>query len=156
MLLLPMMLGCSATFRLYPVHGPLSAQTPLPVFPGKLTGLVNTGGISFVMPDGEVCKGRWTRVVPTKAPNGAATVNTPATNGMASVWDAVYGSGFYVSRVLGSYYYAHAAITETPGTVLNIEFYSADAGSKHIHIFGVAKDNKDNIFKMVFNMVGAP
>lgn len=146
LLALSAMLGCSATARLYPTQGPLSLQTPSPVFVGRLTGAVNSGTVSFVMADGEVCKGRWARVVP-------ATAGTPAANGMPSVWDTVYGSGYYVAHVLGKRYFADGAITGNLGTVLNVEFYRADPPATHIA--GVAKDSKGNIYKMVFTAVGA-
>src|SRR5664279_2760565 len=93
LLALSLMAGCSIAFRLYPVQGPLSAQTPLPVFPGKVTGVLNSGNISFVLGDGEVCKGPWARVVPVKAAKGAMIANTPS-SGMSSLWDTVYGPGY--------------------------------------------------------------
>ena len=139
---LSLMAGCSATFRLYPVQGPLSAQTPLPVFFGKVTGVVNSGNVSFTLADGEVCKGTWTRVVPAD----------PSTS-MSSVWDAVYGSGYFTSHVLGAKLYAHAAITGSRGTVLTVEFYRPNPGSEQIRVFGVAKDSKDNVYKMAFHTV---
>jgi len=154
-----LMVGCTATARLYPVQGPLSLQTPLPVFAGKLQGAINSGNVSFVMSDGEVCRGRWTRVVPVQAPNSAtaagapASAGTPATGGMPSVWDAVYGSGFYVAHVLGDQYYAQGVITGDRGTVVDVEFYHADRPSTHIA--GVARDSKGNIYKMVFANLGA-
>jgi hypothetical protein len=150
LLALSLMAGCSATLRLYPVQGPLSAQTPLPVFPGKFTGLVNSGNISFALGDGEVCKGLWTRVVPVKAAKGETIANPPS-SGMSSVWDTVYGSGYYVSHVLGAKLYAQAAITGDRGTVLSVEFYRPNPGSERVHVFGVARDSKDNIYKLVFN-----
>lgn len=139
-----LMVGCTATARLYPVQGPLSLQTPLPVFAGKLQGAINSGRVSFVMSDGEVCKGRWTRVVPMQAPKSS---------GMPSVWDAVYGPGFYVAHVLGDQYYAQSVITGDRGTVVNVEFYRA--ARPGTHIAGVARDSKGNIYKMVFTNLGA-
>ena len=56
-----LMMGCSATARLYPVQGPLMAHSPAPVFTGKFTGVLNGGSISFVLSNGELCQGRWTR-----------------------------------------------------------------------------------------------
>ena len=156
---LSLMVGCTATARLYPVQGPLSLQTPLPVFAGKLDGAINSGNVSFVMSDGELCKGRWTRLVPVRDPKGATTAGapssagTPATSGMSSVWDAVYGSGFYVAHVLGDQYYAQGVITGDRGTVVNVEFYHAVRPSTHIA--GVARDSKGNIYKMVFTNLGA-
>jgi hypothetical protein len=149
-LALSLMAGCSATFRLYPVQGPLSAQTPLPVFPGKVTGVLNSGNVSFTLLDAEVCKGLWTRVVPLNAASGKTS---QPSSGMSSVWDTVYGSGYYVSHVLGAKLYAQAAITGSRGTVLRVEFYRPNPGSGQVHLFGVAKDSKDNIYKLVFNQV---
>ena len=155
---LSIMLGCTATARLYPVQGPLSQQAPLPVFVGKLNGSVNSGNISFVMADGEVCTGRWTRVVSAAAPkNGTAVVapaaGAPPSTGMASIWDTVYGSGYFVAHVLGDLYWGTAVITGNRGTVLNVEFYRANPPGTRIA--GVAKDSKGNIYKMVFSPTGA-
>jgi hypothetical protein len=48
-------LGCAAhTARLYPVQGPLSAQTPAPVLIAKISGTFTPGDIFVTMPDGEV------------------------------------------------------------------------------------------------------
>ena len=47
-----LMVGCSATARFYPVQGPLSSQTPLPVPVAKVTFGVNPGKISVVLGDG--------------------------------------------------------------------------------------------------------
>ena len=45
LLAVSLMAGCSATLRLYPVQGPLSAQTPPPVFTGKVTGVITRDDI---------------------------------------------------------------------------------------------------------------
>ncbi len=149
---LSLMSGCTAAVRLYPVQGPLSVRAPVPVFSGRLTGLMNSGGVSFVVGDGEVCKGRWTRVVPVKTANkGAAKVSSPLSEGMPAVWDTVYGSGYYVAHVLGATLYAEAAITGDRGTVLDVEFYRPNPGGEQVRILGVAKDSKDNIYKLVLN-----
>jgi hypothetical protein len=145
--------GCYANARFYPVKGPLSAQAPLPVFKAKVTGIVKNGNISLVLADGEIGKGRWSQVGPVHAPKGATTSTASATSGMASLWDTVYGPGFYVSHVLGSRLYAEAVVTGDRGTVLNVEFYRGE-GEEHENsthaVKGVAKDNKDNIYKVVF------
>ena len=140
------MAGCAATARLYPVQVALSALAPQPVFPGKISGFVNSGSVSFTLTGGEACKGQWTRVVPMKTPTGATISDAPAANGMPAVWDAVYGPGYYVSHVLGSSLYARAAITGSKGTLLDVEFYKPGT----MHLFGVAKDSKGNTYKMVF------
>jgi hypothetical protein len=123
----------------------------LPVFSGKLSGILNAGDVSFVIGDGEVCKGRWTRVVPVKTANKGAAAATPLSSGMPAVWDTVYGSGYYVAHVLGASLYAQAAITGDRGTVLDVEFYRPNPGGEQVRILGVAKDSKDNIYKLVLN-----
>jgi hypothetical protein len=148
-----LMAGCSATARLYPVQGPLMAQSPVPVFPGKLTGLVNQGGISFVLANGEVCRGNWTRVVPVKGSQGAQSVPAPLSADMPAIWDQIYGPGYYVAHVLGTALYGRAAITGSRGTILTVEFYRPDAVPK---VQGVAKDSNGNIYKMAFNPSGTP
>jgi hypothetical protein len=144
--------GCRATARLYPVRGPLSAQTPTPVLLAKVTGAFNSGNISVVLADGEVCKGRWATVPRAQVPQGAATGNATPANDMPAAWDTVYGSGFYVSHVLGARLYVQAVIPGDRGTILNVEMYRPEEkeGDAISAIKGVAKDNKDNIYKLVF------
>jgi hypothetical protein len=147
---LSLLVGCSATARLYPVQGPLMAQSPVPVFSGKLTGLVNEGGISFVMANGEVCKGQWTRVVPVKGTQAAQSAPAPALTDMPAIWDQIYGPGYYTAHVLGTTLHGQAVITGNRGTVLTVEFHRPDAIPQ---IQGVAKDSQGNIYKMTFNNV---
>lgn len=144
--------GCSATARLYPVQGPLSAQTPLPVYLAKLTGALNSGSISAVLNDGEIGKGRWHvihRVIP---PKGADAATDPTAFNMSAEWDFVYGPGFYVSHVLGARQYARAVVTGNKGTVLNVEMYKPNNEENNTPsaIKGVAKDNNNNVFKLAF------
>ena len=141
------MLGCSRTYRFYPVQGPLSTKTPSPVLVAKMTGAISSGSISVVLSDGEVCTGRWAEVPRIQVPKGANTAIAPADN-LSSVWDTVYGSGYYVSHVLGARS-ARGVISGNHGTVLNVELYATPEGEHTFVIKGVAKDNKDNIYKVV-------
>jgi hypothetical protein len=118
-----------------------------------MTGLGKSGDVTLTLLDGETAKGHWSQVVPVRSPSGTATSSTSATSNMASIWDTIYGQGFYLSHVLGTRLYAEALVTGDRGTVLNVEFYRDerehhDAGSHAVR--GVAKDNKDNIYKVVF------
>jgi hypothetical protein len=142
-----LMLGCSRAYRFYPVQGPLYAQTPSVVLVAKLTGAISSGSISVVLSDGEVCKGHWAEVPPVQVPKGANTAIATA-DSMSSVWDTVYGSGFYVSHVLGARS-ARAVVSGNRGTVFNVEMYATPEGEHNFVIKGVAKDNKDNIYKVV-------
>jgi hypothetical protein len=102
--------GCRATGRLYPVQGPLSTQTPPPVLVAKITGAFNSGNISVVLADGEVCKGRWATVTRPRVSSGAPLATAAPAENMSSIWDTVYGSGFYVAHVLGARLYAQAQL----------------------------------------------
>ena len=46
----------------YPVQGPQSAQTPVPIFVAKITGVIHSGNISMTLGDGEVFKWHWAQV----------------------------------------------------------------------------------------------
>jgi hypothetical protein len=52
--------GCALTATMMPVEGPLSQQRPVPVLKVKADGILGGNGkLSFAMPDGEQCAGRW-------------------------------------------------------------------------------------------------
>jgi hypothetical protein len=91
--------GCFMTLHpklgLYPVRGPLTAETPVREGHIRFTAHVTltpvhflsskSGEITATLGDGEICKGRW------------KWMPTPADNSMASDWDTVYGEGYYVA-----------------------------------------------------------
>jgi hypothetical protein len=149
--------GCTATARLYPVQGPLSARTPPPAIAVKFTGGVNSGNVSLVSPDGEAASGHWARVAThSTGPTGIAPASAPRADGMPALWDTIYGSGFFTAHVLGAGLYATAVISGKQGTVYNLEFYSADTNRKSVQIRGVAKDSAGNLYKVVFNAIDNP
>lgn len=139
--------GCSTTATLFPVDGPLSKLSPPPVLTATADGITgNTGNISLVMPDGEVCKGRWSSIAPMAYRYSTASATGSATSGMASVWATVYGSGFSMANVPGVNK-GEAVLVGDRGTVMQVEFYT---GSGTANGTGVAKDNKGNIYKVLF------
>lgn len=139
--------ACSTTATLYPVEGPLSKQQPLPVLTAAIDGIMgNTGGISLSLPDGEHCTGKWSSIAPMSVGFSTATASGSATNGMGSVWATVYGSGFSV-RNLPGVNKGEAILVGDRGTVIQVEFYT---GSGTANGSGVAKDNKGNVFKVLF------
>ena len=145
--LLIILSGCSTTATLYPVDGPMSEQQPLPVLTATADGITgNTGNISLTLPDGEYCKGRWSSIAPMSVGFSTATASGTATTGMASVWSTVYGSGFSMSNLPGVNK-GEAMMVGDRGTVIQVEFYT---GSGTANGTGVAKDNKGNIFKVLF------
>ena len=138
---------CSTTATLYPVVGPLSKQQPLPVLIAAVDGIMgNTGGISLSLPDGEHCTGKWSSIAPMSVGFSTSYASGSATSGMASVWTTVYGSGFWLGNLPGVNK-GEAMVVGDRGTVIQVEFYT---GSGTANGTGVAKDNKGNIFKVLF------
>ncbi len=145
--LLIILSGCSTTATLYPVEGPLSKEQPLPVLLATADGIMgNTGNISLTLPDGEFCKGKWSSIAPISVGFSTASATGTAASGMTSVWSTVYGSGFSMSNLPGVNK-GEAMLVGNRGTVIKVEFYT---GSGTANGTGVAKDNKGNIFKMLF------
>jgi hypothetical protein len=143
--------GC-ATGRLYPIKGPLSAQTPPPIYVANFKGAFNSGDFTVTLGDGEVCKGRWQTIHRPKNAKESAAMSSAPDNSLSAEWDIVYGPGFYVAHVLGARLYAHATLTGSKGTTLNVEMYkpNSEEDTTTAAIKGVAKDNKDNIYKLAF------
>jgi len=133
--------------RLYPVQGPATAQTPPPSFTARLTSKT----ISLTQAGGETFDGPWKTVTITyinqKAP-GTPSSYPPQPN-LAFAWDVVYGQGFFLANILGSKTIGQATVTGSNGTVLQIEFQEEKLGMPVENVFGVAVDNKGNIYKVV-------
>ena len=146
--------GCYgvATARFYPVHGPLTQQAPAPVLVGTLTETFNSGSIKLVLENGEVCKGHWSPV-PRPSRTESGTTSKGTAEDMSAVWDEIYGSGFYVARVLGSRRYAAATAVGSHGTKVYVEIYEPESEAHETdasRIRGVAKDSNGNIYKITF------
>jgi hypothetical protein len=142
---------CTAAFgqKLYPVSGPLAAQTPAPVFSGQISRPMFSRSIHFwllkswTIANGEVLRGKCS-VVTASSPDikvpGAPDSYPPQPN-LAFAWDAIKGQGFYVSHVLGNKIY-QGTFTGDQGTVLQVESVDNETG--------VAIDNKGNVYKIVW------
>jgi len=144
---LALLAACTTTATLYPVDGPMSQQQPLPVLTANVDGIMgNTGGISLTLPDGETCTGKWSSIAPMAVGFSAASASGTATSGLASAWATVYGSGFSVGNVPGVNR-GEAMLVGDRGTIIQVEFYT---GSGTANGTGVAKDNKGNVFKVLF------
>ena len=131
--------GCSTTANLYPVKGPLSLVKPLPIIQARVDGIMgNSGGISLTMPDGEICKGKWSSAAGMSVSYGSGT--------LFSQYGSTYWSGYSVSNKPGENR-GQAIIIGDRGTVIEVEFYT---GSGTANGFGLAKDNKENVYKVLF------
>ncbi len=135
------------TATLYPVEGPLSKLQPLPILKASVDGILgNTGEITMTLPDGEQCTGKWSSIAPMSFGFSSATASGRATNGMSTIWSTVYGSGFSMGNLPGVNK-GEAMLVGNKGTVIQVEFYT---GSGTANGAGVAKDNKGNIYKVLF------
>lgn len=128
--------GCAITTRLVPVEGPMSAVRPVPIIEAR----AERGGkrrLTFVLPDGDRCEGRWSAV------GGSGTVSVAAGT-LLSQYGAQYLSGYSVSSGSGQYR-GQALVVCHNGDIFQIEFLSGSSGG-----FGIAKDREDNIYRFVF------
>ena len=127
--------ACSTTVNLYPVQGPLASQRPLPVIAATADGILgNTGNLTMTMPNGEVCSGKWSSV----APQYAGSVSLFGQYGTA----AGFATGIQPGVNKGQ-----AFLSCTLGTTVEAEFYT---GSGTASGYGIAKDSKSNVYKMLF------
>jgi hypothetical protein len=119
--------GCIAG-HLYPVQGPLAAQTPPPVYRIKMDG---GDAMTARLAKGQVCHGTWLDIAQSD----------PDARDMAAEWDLVYGKGFFVANVLGNISIARAILTCPKDQTLKAEFDS---------VKGVATDLNGNVFRLMF------
>jgi hypothetical protein len=139
--------ACSTTANLYPISGPLSEQRPLPVLSVEINGISgNSGTLSTTLPDGETLSGKWSSIAPMSYGMTTGVASGSATDGMNSVWATVYGAGFSAANVPGVNK-GEAMLIGDRGTVMHVEFLT---GSGTANGTGVAKDNKGNIYKVLF------
>jgi hypothetical protein len=140
--------GSASAQKLYPVLGPLAAQTPQPVFKGQIRRPVFSVGSVFLLlkswtvSNGDVLQGKPKTLKASSVTPAPQTgeISLPQPN-LAFAWDAVYGEGFFVAHILGNEF-GQGVFTGSQGTVLQVE--SLDGRN------GVAVDNKGNTYKMVW------
>ena len=131
-----MTVGCSLKATFLPGGGPLSQVKPVPLIQAKASGVLgHAGGVSFAMPDGEKCEGRWSST-------GGAQVGF-VSGSLISQYGATHLSGFSLSES-GGMNRGYAIATCSQGRTFEIEFVSRGHG------FGIAKDSEGNIYRFVF------
>jgi hypothetical protein len=138
--------------KIYPVEGPLAVQTPQPVFAGQIRRpMVSIGPVflllkSWTVANGEVLQGKPKTVKATSVSTLSTAASYPPQPNLAFAWDAVYGQGFFVKHILGNKI-GQGVFTGSQGTVLQVESLNGKTG--------VAVDNKGNMYKMVWQSLGA-
>jgi hypothetical protein len=133
--------GCSASqvVTFYPVKGPLSAQTPLPVAKAAAEGITgNTGPLTMVLASGETCSGQWSSAAPQQMQ--VSTGNLFSTYGALAGYSMTAGNVPGVNR-------GEAFMSCDRGTKIEAEFFT---GSGTANGYGVAKDSAGNVYKMLF------
>jgi hypothetical protein len=133
--------GCSASqvVTFYPVKGPLSAQTPLPVAKAAAEGITgNTGPLTMVLASGETCSGQWSSAAPQQMQ--VSTGNLFSTYGALAGYSMTAGNVPGVDR-------GEAFMSCDRSTKIEAEFFT---GSGTANGYGVAKDSAGNVYKMLF------
>jgi hypothetical protein len=122
-----------------PVQGPLSEVRPVPVIEAKADGIMgNSGNLTFTMPDGGACKGRW-----SSAAGAGLTIGSA---GLLAEYGSTYLSGYSLSTGSGQNPGQALAVCST-GRSLQLEFVT---GAGTAHGFGIGKDSEGNIYRFVF------
>lgn len=131
--------GCSMTGTMIPVRGPMTELDPVPVVKVKADGVWgNTGKLTFTLPGGENCSGQWSST--------ASTEVTFAAGSLIDEYGSTYLQGYSVSTGSGQNPGAALAICNS-GRTVDIQFLTG-AGSGHG--FGIGKDNRGNVYRLVF------
>jgi hypothetical protein len=131
--------SCVLTARAYPVAGP--AVKAKSILTAKFTWAGGgTGKVTVKMPDGEICEGRYATVVggiisPEMAAIGA---NSTVAVSSASVSTGDI-RGLQTSR---------AMLAGDRGTIMEFEGYTS--GANPTHGFGIAKDDKGSVWKIIW------
>ena len=128
--------------HMYPVAGPLAAQTPVPIYKVSLTIIGPISGtLSATVQNGEACQGSLERIRP----------DAGASSNMRADWDRVYGQGFFDAQLLGNAR-ARATLTGATGQCLSIELFNPrlDHGGAVGDIVGIARDDSGNVYKVTF------
>lgn len=135
LLIVGILSSCSITLDLYPVKGPLATKVPVRVIKATATNVTSNSGKCFLtMADGEKCEGRW---------SSTAGVRKSINNYSLLL---SYGQELGLSP-RGNENRGYAMLLGDKGTSIEIEFLT---GAGTAHGFGVAKDNKGNLYKVLF------
>ena len=131
-----LLVGCAAkTAMMMPVAGPLSERRPVPVLTVRIGGTGYSGNLSFEMPDGDQCEGRWA---------SAGGSGTTITTGLLGEFGPIYLASMSVGEGQNP---GQALIACNTGRTMEIEFVT---GAGTASGFGIGKDNEDNIYRLVF------
>jgi hypothetical protein len=130
--------GFAIPFRspvnLYPLQGPIADKKAVHVISGSEMATVFYDDYEFTFPDGETFSG----------PDSKIPARESGAKELASIWDSIYGPGFFVAHVLGAGYHGKAMLTGSKGTTLQVETIAEIDGP----LQGIAKDSHGNVYKV--------
>ncbi|MCC7460628.1 MAG: hypothetical protein IT286_04920 [Proteobacteria bacterium] len=127
------------SLRMYPIEGPYSQVTPLPIIKANASGIMgNNGKLRFSLPDGAACSGEWV--------SAAGSGIGYSSGSLISQYGTTYFSGMNISSGHGQNPGQAFAVCDD-GRRFEFEFVT---GSGTASGFGIARDTEGNIFKCLF------
>jgi hypothetical protein len=114
-------------------------MSPLPVITATAEGITgNNGRFSLAMPDGETCDGEW-----SSAAGSGVSISTMS---LFNTYGSIYGTGVAVSPGRGQNP-GRAFLVCNRGRQIDVEFVT---GAGTANGFGFAKDNRGNVYRLLF------
>jgi hypothetical protein len=131
-----LLVGCSRDGTMVAVEGPLSVARPAPVITFRADGAASGHGrVTMNFPD-DICQGRWA--------GASRQVISVGSGSLISQYGSVYATGYSVSG--GGQVPIEALLTCAKGRTIQAQLVGGTGG----HGFGIAKDNDENVYKMLF------
>lgn len=130
-------MGCSLNSTMVPVSGPAAAkgQAINATFTWNGTG---HGQIEMTLPSGEVCKGSYSTI--------ADGFSTSASGSFFS--QQLYATYHGSAATIANKQYGQALLTGDKGTTMQVEYFTS--AMSPTHGYGLAKDNRGNIYRLIF------
>lgn len=132
--------ACTASIDMFPVEGPFSERVPLPSASAVAHGITgNSGRLEITLPDGDTCTGRWSSVAPQ--------MHSVTSGSLFGTYAAAAGFSAVTSGNVPGVNRGEAFAVCTHGTTVEAEFFT---GSGTANGYGVARDSRGNIYRMLF------
>jgi hypothetical protein len=131
--------ACSSSISMFPIEGPLRSETPNQVLSATAENVSsNSGRFSVTYPNGDECVGRWASIAPQ--------LTSASWGSLFTQYGAMSGASIMTTNMPGINRGEAMAVCSS-GNRLQIEFYT---GSGTANGIGVAKDERGNVFKLIF------
>jgi len=124
---------------MFPAEGPLRSEKPSPVLTATAENISSNSGKFYVIyPNGDECVGRWASIAPqmTSVGWGSLFNQYGALTGVSAATTNAPG----INR-------GEAIANCASGNRLEVEFYTGSGTASGV---GIAKDDRGNVFKLIF------